>query len=753
MRHLLVSTALACGVLAVSAGPAFAQSASDEVLSGEVSAPQGHVDFPISLEAGELVTLTTDSEENFDTILSIVGPGGRTLAENDDIAPGVLQSQIVFQAPAAGDYTASVTGYGGATGAFELEIHRGLDLGLSSEARSLLEEIVTLDRGRSTATRSVSLEAGEILVATTFALSDNLDTTLTLQDASGTAVSQNDDRGDGSLNSQIVFQAEEAGEFEIRIGSFSGQDVGDLVLSLAVDPNAEVPFDFTSIEGEALASYRDTLGRDPDSRSYTVSLEEGQTLFAMADTLSGDLDPVLRMTGPDGYPVALNDDRGDGSLNSAFAYTAPETADYTLEIRRYHGSDTSGEYELVLSLVDASVVDTLQELSENRISLSGEVRSVRTADFVVYYTLEGDDEASEDYAVSVGEALQEMYDIQINQQGWAEPVRDDEGLYRAFIADAGGSMGVTYPVEIVFDNPHTPDVRETAAARPVFLIENDFRGLGKEAPVHALMRATATHEFAHVVQYGYDSEEGLDWLFESTASWIETTTVGADQDATDYVARDYADPQYCWTTSNDGFDYSQWTLLQSIADVHGEDLIVQVWENSVELDGFETMAAALQSVETTIPDVLERWRAQNFARDYDLAPLFDATVEPRATITEPETWRSKGGLEELGANYFPLELDGRFTVSLDGDPQLALFALGVRDGEVHVVPLGNSGAVDMAGWDYLGLMVFNSAMPAAPGECTDVGYSLTIAPGDAPMRGSAYRFDARHFEPLREAED
>lgn len=739
--------------LAFMAGCAAAQDQADDALAGEVTDARPRVDFPLMLETGDIVTLTTSSDENFDTILTLTGPDGRVLAENDDMSPGTLQSQIVVQATATGRYTVSVTGYGGSTGAFELNIEEGVDFGLSSAARTVTEDIVALSASAPTERLTVDLVSDDILVATTFALTGGLDTVLSLTGPDGMVVSQNDDRGDGTLNSQIVFQADQAGRYMVEIGSFAGNETGDLVISLAIDPNAEVPFDFSSIEGQQFAEHSGRIGNDQPSRSYPVPLEEGQTLYAYADAISGDLDTLLRLSAPDGHPVAVNDDRGDGSLNSAIAYTALQSGTYTLEMSRYQGSQTSGEFALILSFVEPDIVDLLQELRERVITLSGEVQTLQTNDFLVHYTLEGDDELSREYAESVGIALQEIYDIQIGQMGWSEPIRDDDGLYRVFIADAGGSLGVAYPVEVVFDNPNTADVRETEAARAIFLVENDFLGLGKEASPHSLMRATATHEFNHIVQYGYDAEEELGWLYELTASWIETVTVGADQDATDYVETDFRSPHTCWTTTDGGFNYSQWTLLQSIADVHGNDMIVRFWESSVANEGFETMAAPLRQAGTSIPDVIQRWRAQNFARDYNLAPHFNVTVAPRASISDTGPWQSKGGLEQLGANYIELDLDGALEISIDGDDGLEVMAMGVTDENVDIVPLGRSGGIDTGAYNEMWLMVFNRAMPSAPGDCSGVGYSLDIRPMTGTVSPVAYRFDARHFEAPQETSE
>ena len=96
----------------------------------------------------------------------------------------------------------------------------------------------------------------------------------------------------------------------------------------------------------------------------------------------------------------------------------------------------------------------LQDLLDRVVTLSGETRIITTDDFVVHYTLDGVDASSEDYAIQVGDVLQDMLDIQVDRMGWVEPVRDEDGMYRAFIADADGPMGVTYPVQIIFDNPN-----------------------------------------------------------------------------------------------------------------------------------------------------------------------------------------------------------------------------------------------------------------------------------------------------------
>lgn len=741
MRHTVLTS-----MFALMAGSTITMPAIGQDFSGTISEEGGSAEFTVSLEAGQLVTLTTYSDENYDTVLRLLGADGKPLAENDDMPSGSLQSQIIFMPSESGDYTASVSGYGGATGSFELNVTAGLDVGLSGDATRISEDQLTLGRGNDHRI-PVDLAADDILVATTYAISDELDTTLTLYAADGEVLAVNDDMEPGVLNSQIIFQASEDMRVEIQPGTFNNTGSGDIVLSLATDPHATVPFDFSTIEGELIEAHTGQIDNRTQTIAYPIELAAGQTVYAVAETTSGDLDTVLRLLDPEGNPVALNDDRGDGSLNSAVAHTARESGTYTVSMERYRSGDSSGDFQLQILDVDRSVVQVLQDLLDRVVTLTGETRIITTEDFVVHYTLEGVDASSEEYAIQVGDALQEILDIQINRMGWAEPVRDEDGMYRVFIADADGSLGVAYPVQVTFDNPHT-DERENTAARAVLQIENDFRGLGKEASAFSLMRATATHEFNHVIQFGYDSEEALGWLYEATASWIETVTVGSDQDATDYVATDYEAPEICWTTHEEGYDYAQWTLLQSIADVHGENMIVRFWENTVDMDGFETMSAALETADTTLIDAVLRWRAQNFARDYDLAPHFDTSVRLQHTLSEEGRWTTKGGLEQTGANYIELAMDGRYNIALESDASLELVALTHSGDQVHVTPLGSEGVIDTTGNDYTALMVFNRALPETPGECAGSGYSLTVSSSRAGVASPAYSFSAEHFTPL-----
>lgn len=732
-------TAFAALSLASLSANSLAQPARE--FSGVLTQQQSRATFSFDLSEGQIVTLSTSSETGLDTVLSLSGPNGRQIAENDDAEPGDLSSRIVLRAPASGRYTATVTGYGGATGPFELNVSDQVEVGLSDEAQVISQEVVSLSGRQTEARFPLDLGPDTPFVATTIALTEGLDTVLNLIGPDGEVVATNDDRGDGTLNSQIAFIPAAAGRFTLVATSFSGGDTGDMVLSLALDPNADAPFNFDSIARTPLVQLEGSLSDDQPEMDYVFELAAGQTLMAMAETIGGELDTIVRIEGPDGHPVALNDDRGDGSLNSAAAYTATQAGAYTVQVTRY--GTTTGDFALEVSHVDASVVDTLQSVLERQIVLSGPEEIIETADFRLRYTLEGDDATTHAFAQLTADTLQRAYETQM-ALGWAAPIRDEDGRYRAYVADAEDAMGYMSPVQMMFDNPNTLDRREETVSRGLLVIDNELSD-GREEAVEALMHATVVHEFNHLVQQGYDSQEGLNWLYESTASWIEINTAGEDEDASRYAATDYETPELCWTTNEPGRDYGQWTLLQSLADTHGDRFIVRLWENTITHDGMDTMAFSLGEVGDTIPAALQRWRIQNFARAYDRASVFRSAVAQGGSIKREGAYTAGRSVEQLGAAYLQIRARGAQSYTVDSDAGLELVGLGFRDGQVEVIPLGRGGVMDSTGYEYAALMVFNPAVPDTPGDCMPQDYVINVSAASAPAAPVTARIPAPHF--------
>ncbi|PJF25895.1 MAG: hypothetical protein CUN53_10450, partial [Phototrophicales bacterium] len=347
--------------------------------------------------------------------------------------------------------------------------------------------------------------------------------------------------------------------------------------------------------------YTGTINADVTSKDYTITLEAGDAVLIVADAVRGDLDTVVTLYNSEGALVAENDDRNPDTLNSALGYIAVSAGEYRLAISRYAQSDTRGNYELEITIGDPSILERLGALTG--VQLSGEMLIFDTEHFRIHYTRSGRDRAADEFVQAVARAAEEFYRIQIVVMGWAVPPGDGfmggspqiDIYLKDIIGEGSGALGYTSPRLIVGDNPNTPEI-ETNAAASLMVMDNDYIDTDTTNRL-GLMRATLTHEFNHVVQFGYDVNDPHGWIYEATAVWIETQTAGKEQDGTRYVAYAYQYPELCFGTDSDPGSgqlmYGEWPFLQMLADDYGTDAVLTLWKNLAALDGFAALEATL----------------------------------------------------------------------------------------------------------------------------------------------------------------
>lgn len=96
-------------------------------------------EYAIDVEAGEVVSIVLTSED-FDTVLTLLGPSGEEVASNDDFG-GTLNSRIVYNADASGTYTVITKSFDGQGGSYSLEVRPATAYEVSfTEARTSLDE-------------------------------------------------------------------------------------------------------------------------------------------------------------------------------------------------------------------------------------------------------------------------------------------------------------------------------------------------------------------------------------------------------------------------------------------------------------------------------------------------------------------------------------------------------------------------------------------------------------------------------------
>lgn len=503
-------------------------------------------------------------------------------------------------------------------------------------------------------------------------------------------------------------------------------------------------------------------------KAYPITLEPGQALLVVSEATSGDLDTVVSVYDSTARLVVQNDDRSDETYDSAIGYVSEEGGSYKVVIARYPTTNSSGSFRLRIVIGGESVLDELAQLT--RVQLSGPMLVYESPNFRIHYTLNGQDAAlSEDFIAYVAETAEEAWKAEVTVMGWPVPPDDGilggDGRFDIYVKDLLGAgeqaVGYAVPDVVVGDNPNTPEA-ETASSGSYLIVENDFvdeesdEGTD-EAAAFALLRATVAHELNHALQFGYDSADPHNWIYEATATWMETAVAGKDQDATGYVVDAFNYPELCFGTVNDpdegAVQYGEWPFLQLLTDDLGPTAVRQYWEHIAVLDGWASLEQLLAPSGQTIPGIVARYRVKNLARDYALAPLFDATVWLENTINDTGRWTFTGnGIQELGANYFRFDPPpGIYYAGLvNDDSSLELWAIGVTDSTVSAVPLGRGGVVDTALFDIMYLMVFNPAYDDDMSNCIYLDYEIDVQVSKSPPSPVVlFQFPADHFEALR----
>ncbi|AFY80188.1 PPC domain-containing protein [Oscillatoria acuminata] len=81
-------------------------------------------DYIVSLQTGDQIVIDLLSD-SFDTIVTLIGPNGMTMAENDDGPDGTTNSLLFARITEGGNYIVRVRAFGeGGTGSFNLKVTR-----------------------------------------------------------------------------------------------------------------------------------------------------------------------------------------------------------------------------------------------------------------------------------------------------------------------------------------------------------------------------------------------------------------------------------------------------------------------------------------------------------------------------------------------------------------------------------------------------------------------------------------------------
>lgn len=216
--RLAIAIALSGTVLSLLAGKATAQIFND---AGFLDVGET-VDHTFQGRTNQEVTISVESAD-FDPYMTVYGPGGRFLVENDD-ANGTLNSMATVTLPRSGTYRIVVGGYDmdSDNGRYVVRVDETAPVTLLFDSNILSPgrfQQYSLE-GRQGQTINIRLESGEF------------DTYLRVYDPSNRQIAEVDDSEDGTLNSVAQITLPRSGRYRILVQGYSDSDSGQYFLTV-----------------------------------------------------------------------------------------------------------------------------------------------------------------------------------------------------------------------------------------------------------------------------------------------------------------------------------------------------------------------------------------------------------------------------------------------------------------------------------------------------------------------------------------
>ena len=183
---------------------------------------------------------------------------------------------------------------------------------------------------------SFHVTEGMAYIVQTGNLGDDCDTVLTLYDEDGSQLAEDDDGGDESLASRLIWVADEDGILFAKVRQFDPEEDGrDTEYDVRVLIGEPVTFEQDEYEpDDTMAKANEILVGTPQTHSIHVPrdedwvffrAEEGETYAIETSDLRGETDTIIYLYDEDGEELAQNDDGGRESLASRIVWSA----DYT----------------------------------------------------------------------------------------------------------------------------------------------------------------------------------------------------------------------------------------------------------------------------------------------------------------------------------------------------------------------------------------------------------------------------------------
>lgn len=305
-----------------------------------------------------------------------------------------------------------------------------------------------------------------------------------------------------------------------------------------------------------------------------------------------------------------------------------------------------------------------------------------TTHFKIFYTQEGEDSTTYNFAKIVADAFESSYAVK-EAKGYKSPPDDQQvqqtpdlsydknggdSRYDVYLLDIGqnfpGTFGWTQPEK-------TPSASNDYIKYSFIVMDNDYSTTQydtSQTPEN-FARITASHEFFHAVQYSYNQNVD-DWFLEASAVWFEDHVY---PNINDYINR-YLKGEFKWfslpelpldfdTTSNiHKYGSGIWPIF---LEKNWSGILKNFFEDATIVSNpnvFGTLDSRLQSKGSNLSSAFTKFTSWNYitgknddGAHYDDGALYDTLYIYNTTsdytsnpVTTPSTGKIPG---YLGSNY------------------------------------------------------------------------------------------------------
>lgn len=202
-----------------------------------------------------------------------------------------------------------------------------------------------------------------------------------------------------------------------------------------------------------------------------------------------------------------------------------------------------------------------------------------------------------DYVEEVLDSAADSFATENTTLGWIEPLGDDDR------GEADSPMGTDRTDIYLLDIDRryygyaSPDEGQGAATatQAYLVLDDDYKRLASPPGFTAIdaMQVTMAHEYNHVLQFAYDSQEDL-WMFESTATWMENEVYPDPDDYITYLPFYANNSKIPLTGNSDDFlkIYGAAVWNHYLAETEDPAVVRDAWDASDTVDPEHLSVAA-----------------------------------------------------------------------------------------------------------------------------------------------------------------